>query len=660
NLGISLKLDDKKNFSLGVDYIFSDFNVGPLKLKNSSGSLLYSDSSVIFHFFQGDANLNEVNKKVDISGKLKDNQMKINYKVDKFLGKADLLFSDENLKISSEKGIFEGHAQYDYKSKKISLIEKESKIDNRIESLIIYDVKKNNLDVFQGEWNIDFLGMGALKLIGVGENNELYFNEIKVIQDDKVVASGEGEIDLNKSYYNLRYESENLKYSHPIAGEVLDIKINSVGELSGTGKKFRFDSEGTIETLNYREYSVNGLRYSLKLDKNNLQILNVSNNILTISGNYNIIQKELSLNYEMNNLQSDYLQIKEMEFNIVKARGFLKKNEKGIQSELEVIDSKIRPFGDKDFKVQGKIAYDNGIFILKDGVLNENSKVSGNYEIKSKKYSLFANVFETNLSQYIQDKNFKYRIIGQFSANGIGKSVDAKGDFSVDEIFFKGEKIGKLRGRIAYNGKNFLKGLLKVENLDFIRTKESLLTLKGDIDFDSEVINLNLNEDNIFVESLYEKSPLKGKFSLQSEITGNLKMPKYNLKLNSSKISVENFDFDNINFSAKGDLKNISIDNFSFNYLENKMKVAGHYNIKDSEYLLKLNSEEINLKFLNLLLKKSPLKEIEGEARINLSLSNLENSGIFKGETISFMMDDSRIRAKDINFDISLKEKKID
>ncbi|MGL4981033.1 MAG: hypothetical protein ACRC40_03835, partial [Fusobacteriaceae bacterium] len=106
NLGISLKLDDKKNFSLGVDYIFSDFNVGPLKLKNSSGSLLYSDSSVVFHFFKGEANLNEMNKKIDISGKLKDNQMKINYKIDKFLGKADLIFTDENLKISSEKGIF--------------------------------------------------------------------------------------------------------------------------------------------------------------------------------------------------------------------------------------------------------------------------------------------------------------------------------------------------------------------------------------------------------------------------------------------------------------------------------------------------------------------------------------------------------------------------
>ncbi|MGL4733228.1 MAG: translocation/assembly module TamB domain-containing protein, partial [Fusobacteriaceae bacterium] len=660
NLAVILKLDSESKFSLGVDYIFSDGDFGQFQLKNARGGLIYSEEDVKFDFLKAEGFLNGLKKDISISGKLKNEQLGIEYQIENFQGEVDLFFSEEYLRFISKKGIVKGEGLFDYESKILSMIGDESQIQEISDPLIIYDIKNTNLESFQGEWALDLLGVATLKLIGTGENNEIYFNEIQVLQADKRVLLGEGELDISKMYYHLSYESENFEYNYPLDGEVLGIKINSVGDLKGSGKEFRFDSEGTVESINYGKYGVNGLKYSLKLDQNKLQILNVSNNILTINGNYNIIQRELYLDYEMRNLKNDYLKIDDIRFNIGEGRGYFRKNGEGIRAELDLSDSKIYLFEENSLGIQGKILYDNGLMSWKNLTLNKNSKTSGQYDLETLEYSLTANIFETNLSQYIQDKNFKYRLIGQFSAVGTRKSIEAKGLFTVDDLFFKGERVGKLKGNLTYSGEDFLKGVLGIERIDFIRYREPVFGITGKIDLESEMINLNLDEKNISIESVYKESPFKGEFSLKSNMVGNFNEPKFSFQIDSKKVTVEDFKFYNINLGVNGDFQKIYIDDLSFNYLENKMEIKGYYDIKNSQYLVKLDSKEIDLNFLNLLAKKSPVKEIGGEAGMNLTLSNRENHGSFRGEGISFSLDESRIKGENIDFDLSLTGKRIE
>ncbi|MGL4402951.1 MAG: translocation/assembly module TamB domain-containing protein [Fusobacteriaceae bacterium] len=660
NLAVILKLDSEKKFSLNVDYVFSDLDFSQFQLKNARGGLIYSEQGVEFNFLKAEGFLNGKKKNIEISGDLKNEKMEMKYSLDDFLGEVDLFFSEGYLRFVSKKGILKGEGLFDYESKILSMIDEESQTAEIPDPIIIYDIKNTNLQLFQGEWSLELFGIASLKLIGTGENNEIYFNQIQMLQADKIVLAGEGELDLNKGYYRFSYESENLQYNHSLAGDVLEFELNSIGELSGNGKEFRFDSEGTIERLTYGKYAINGLRYSFKVDQENLQILNISNNILTINGNYNIIQKELSLDYEIKNLGNEYLKIDDIKFNVVEGKGKFTKNDEGIYADLNLIDSKIYIFEENFIGIYGKISYDNGLINWKDITLNKNSKISGQYNLENLQYFITANIFETNLSQYIQDKNFKYRLIGQFSAEGIGKSVDAKGLFTVDDLFFKGERVGKLKGNLTYKGEDFSKGILDIGKIDFIRYREPVFGITGRVDLESEMINLTLDEKNISIESVYKDSPFEGDFSLKSHIQGSFNEPKFSFQLNSRKVIIEDFKFYNIDIGINGDFEKVYIDNLSFNYLENKMEVKGYYDIKNSQYLMKLDSKEINLDFLNLLAKKLPVKEIGGGAVIDLTLSNRENSGSFKGEGITFSLDESRIKGEDINFDLSLTGKKIE
>lgn len=660
SLSILLKLDEEKKFSLNVNYKLTDGELGLFQLKDIKGGLVYSEDSTEFNFLQATASLNDVEKHIQISGKFKNQEMDIKYRIEQFEGEIDLFFSEDDLRFRSKKGILEGEGIFDYKNKIISMIGKESKKVEIQSPLIIYDVGNKKLEFFQGEWTLEILESGTLKLIGTGENNEIYFNEIELTQKDKVVLIGDGEVDFNKGYYRFSYESENFTYGYPLGGEILNFNLYSVGELRGVGKAFRFDSEGTVESLVYGKYNVNGLKYSLKLDEDNLEIMNISNNILTISGNYNIIQKEWALDYKIKNLKNDYLKIDEVSFEIVEGNGKFNKDITGIYSEIDLIDTKFHPFGETPIKISGKISYENNLITWKDITLNKNSKSSGQYDIESLNYSLTANIFETDLPEYIEDKNFKYRLIGRVTAEGIGKSIDAKGNFTLDDLFFKGERIGKLKGELKYKGEDITKGILDIEKIDFIRYEDSIFTAVGNIDLGTETLNLSIAERDIPIESIYRNSLFKGNISLKSQVNGNFYNPNFSIELNSPKISVEDFNFNNINLEVTGDLNKVYIDNASFNYLENKMEISGNYDIKNSQYLVKVDSKEINLNFLNLLMKKSPMKEIEGEAIIDLTLSNLENSGIFRGERINFLLDESRIKAKDLKFDISLKGKKIE
>lgn len=658
NMLVNLTLDEKNIFAVNVTYDIEDMILKGVSLENNSGSIRYSQDTVTFNFITSDFRVGNFHRKIKIDGILNSGQLDIEYLVGDFSGEGILYLNENSLDFENRKGFIGLKGNFDYGSKILQINELDGSKDK---FQLIYDFTKDEFVKFSGNFQLNILDLGTLKVWGIGEGNEFYFDKVEFYQNENLVLTGAGELDVNTLYYKFSFDSENFNYKYSMGEKELELLFSSSGDITGFGNKFKLDLDGTIENLTFDDFKFNGLKYNLRIAENILEINNLSNGYLSFSGKYFLETNTLKGKYKIENLTQELFSMSKLRFDIIQAEGDIAGTIHDIQIKFKVDESKFYPFLENDeyITLKGEGDFKDKVLVLKNILLNESSKAAGKYDFTTSKYEFKADLNEGNLPKYFQERNLKYRVAGSIEGSGQEKKIEAKSRLRIESLYFKGQMIGELDGDISYSAENFTEGILNINSLNFSRDHYEILKLYGNIDFKTGKLDIKTSDRDIDVQKIMHDENIRGFFNLSGKIAGTMKKPDYSLRVNSQKLFLENVEFTNILADITGNQSEINLNELTFNYLGNRLNSKGFYKFNSSEYLLNINSGEIELTFLNFLLEKRGIKGIRGDAEMNISLSSDGNSGIFRGKDIKFDIPDSGIKGEEITFQFKLDKRKI-
>ncbi|MGL4867807.1 MAG: hypothetical protein ACRC4S_04005, partial [Cetobacterium sp.] len=154
---------------------------------------------------------------------------------------------------------------------------------------------------------------------------------------------------------------------------------------------------------------------------------------------------------------------------------------------------------------------------------------------------------------------------------------------------------------------------------------------------------------------------MKGTIKLESSIIGELKNPKYTLNLLDGNYEIKGFKFEDISLNLNGDKNVINIEKILSYYQKNEIRGEGKYNINPKDYSFNIYSKNINLNFLNAILPKEIVKDIEGIANIDVKLSsNLkENSGYVDLIDFNANLPKTLLNLKKLNIVLKIDNEKL-
>ncbi|MGL5123971.1 MAG: hypothetical protein ACRC6K_07435 [Fusobacteriaceae bacterium] len=656
NVDITLKLDKKQEFSATIDFKISDILEKNITLKNNLGKLIYTNESVDIKLLNSDLELSSFKKKLNFSLNIKDKKGNFKYYLDDFTGDGDIFFEENYLGINQKSGFMIFDSKYMYENKNYTL---ESNLDKEESFKLVYDFKNKILKKIGGKTKFDFFGNLVGELSIEGKNNEGEIKNLKLFNKDKKLNFElNGKFDLKDLKYNFKFKTHNFLFEKIVKEKKLGIRHSLFGSLKGEKRNMILDIEGLLEEIRYGELKASGTKISLRLKKNILEILDFSNNFMRIYGKYNIINNKLDFKFNINDLFSEKIGLKDMKFNILESVGDIKGELNNPKINLKISKAYVEMPNKEKMNIQLNSKMTLSEINIEELQINENNKFRGKYKIKESSYWMKGHILEKDFSKYIEDKNFKYRVIGLVDIKGIGKKIEIYSDFSIDNIYYKGTDLPKIKGKISYQSNKLINGILSLKEINIFKENYRIATLRGDINLENGIMNLGISEKGIELKKIGISEVLEGSVDLKAKIEGAISDPLYSISLNSSSFGIREIKFENMITKITGNKEQIKLDLFKTNYLENTFSSSGNFSLKDEKYNLQLISPKIKLDFLDLFLKKYEINEIKGEAEFNLSISNTGNNGVFKGEKISFNSEKYGIKGENLNFNFSLKGNK--
>lgn len=653
NLDIILKLNKKQELTAKIDFKIADILDKDISLKNNIGNIIYTSEDIKINILNSDLDLLEFKKKIKFTMDIKDKKAEFQYYLDNFKGNGDLFFKEKYLGVNFNSGFLVFNSKYIYENEKYIV---ESNLNNENKFKIVYDFKNKNLEEMFGKIKFTFFDDLVGELEADAKNNVGTIKSFKFFRKDRNSNFElNGEFNLKLLEYNFKFKSYNFSFEKIIEEKKLEIRPSLFGVIKGKNKNIILDLEGILEEIRYGNLKTFGTKISLRLKNNILEILDFSNNFLTIFGKYNIINNKLDFKYKINELSNEKIGIKEINFNIDNAIGSISGDLDNPKMKFKILKANVRlPNNEKvDVKLDSEITFSE--INIKELQINENNKFTGKYNIKDSSYWVKGHVLEDNLSKYIEDKNFKYRVIGLVNVKGQEKKINISTEFSVDNIYYKGTNLPKLTGKVFYHSDNLTNGVISLKEINILKKNYRIATLKGDIDLETNTMDLEINEKNIILKKLDISEVLEGNIQLKAKITGKIIDPIYSINLISPNLEIQGIKFEDMSTKIIGNKEKIILDKFKINYLENTFSSSGNIDLKNEKYNLQLKSPKIKLNFLDLILEKYGINRIEGEAEFNLSLSDTGNNGLFKGDKISFNSEKYGVKGEKINFNFSLK-----
>jgi hypothetical protein len=712
---------EKGKFSVDTYFSLGELKLNGFQLSGISGNLTYKDKKIgledLSTNFIYDRLDTAVEGELNLDAKIEDKKWNIEYKVEN-------LISDSNL------GSLNGNVAYNVETKKgdftvnSAIIDLVGKIDSAQKEFELSSNKIEDFNIFyRGEYRVDgyldvVYNYGTKKLKkGTGDIviKDKYFEELalKFSAEDNVVtlehASAKkagydveaiGIANLDDLTYRVNFQKLNLD-----VGQLLkkDIEAEFTGKalLKGKGKKFEayVDAESKIGkyylkyeglktkifinydeelkaygdtkfgTIGYNGEKLYDILVKSSFENNELHFQEISNNLLTISGYYNIIESNIDLKYE---LKDFYLE----KVHFLKEKGFggtaseiSGKVEGRISDPLVTVDLKNLKLNYKNFEniaTKGKVMYKAGQLKFENLYIDKNL-VNGQVDIKNSNFDLKFNIFENSLFSYYNDKNFRYRVIGELNAWGNFDDVKAASDVVLDNVYYRGRQVPDAKLRMTYRGGDIKKilssGVLNFQEFSLLdNNDEKLLGAKGYIDFENENLKISMPNESLDFEKLsylFNKKVAQGKLFIDMDLEGKFKELKYSAALRSRNIKVSEFDIENIDAYVVGDSNRFEINKMNLDYEGNNLNLTGEMAYQPFDYKFRLKSEDIDLKFLNIFLYKKNVSNLVGAATMDLYISDEGNQGKLSIGDLGFSIEDKKLDFSGISTDINLDKKEV-
>lgn len=671
-LNVNLKLDKNKQFFVILDSVIPKVKLG-VELDEVKNRLVYTNGEMNWSILDSTFLLWFLKDKFMANFKLSGDKGELTYNLNGIDGDINLDFLKDKIGINSKSGFIVGKGEYTYESKILefyNLIKPKIESDTKgkpnqvLEKLysVKYDFKNLNFSEFLGklEFNISNSYNGELSgevKDGAGKIENIILYDL----ENNEVLKADGEIDLKNLKYNFNFDTNTFD----IAGNILDsefkIRSNVNGSIKGVGKDYYLEVDGELNSVDYKNIHLNGLKSNFRIKNGIVEIKKIGNSILNLNGRVDLYKKDLNLEYSIKELTNQYIKLENPNFVIHDSAG----NIKG-KFDNPIITSSIKNgmlFFDEGNGIDftGEVLYKNKILTLLELTLEEKkSKIYGEYNFSNNKYKVRGDILLDKASKYTLGKFFNYRVIGRFSGEGVGKKIKLNSQYTIDSFYYKGERLPDLEGKLFYNAEKISDGVLDIEYLKILKDKSSLGVLKGKMDFKNKKIKIDLNEGEVDLSKYFNNSAIKGLVHVSGDIAGNLNSPNFKLKIYTDGIKKDQWNFKEVNLSLSGNLEEIKIDKFSMLYENNLLEAMGFYRFPDKNYSFNLFSKNIEIDFLNSILKNREISGIKGKAQLDLNFTDKGNDGFFRGEGINFSFPRYLIVANDLDFSLKLSKNKVD
>lgn len=714
-------IEDGK-FSIDTYFELGDMKVQSFNLSEIKGNLTYKDKTIGLKnlrlgFAYDEVKNAGVNGNLVVDAAVKDKKWSINYKIDDLISKSNL-------------GSFSGGILYNTDAKKAeftvnsAIIDLFGKIDTEKQELEITSKKIENLSIFyNGEYHIDgdidLSYNYATKKLTKGSGDivvkDKYFDELvlkftandNILTLDKISAKKAGEdieasgiANLDDLTYRLNFKKLDLDLGK-LTEKDIDVKLTSKALLKGKGKKFdvyvdaesksgkyylkyeklkakffiNYDGEFTaygdtqLGSVAYNGEKIYDLFIKTSFENYKLYFQDISNNLLTISGYYNIIENNVDLKYE---LKDFYLE----KMHVLKEKGL-----GGIATEISgkiegqtsnpIITSNIKNLKLKyknfeDIAVSGKVVYQDKRLNF-DNLYVDKNLTNGILDFKNSKFDLKFNIFENKLPSYYNDKNFRYRTIGELNLWGNFNDVKAASDLILDNVYYRGRRIPDTKIKMTYSGgdikKILMSGILNFQEFSLVDNNDKkLLGAKGYIDFENENLKISIPNESLDFERLsylFQKKIAQGKLFINLNLEGKFKELSYSAEIKSKSIKISDFDIENIDSYIVGDSGKFEVKRMNLDYEGNNLSFTGNMVYQPFDYNFRLKSDDVDLKFLNILLYQKNVSNLTGVAKMDLYLSNKGNQGQLSIGDLGFNIENKKLDFSNISTDIILDKKEI-
>ena len=707
--------DTSKVYPINLDIKLNTDKEGTFKGKVKLNT---TDSSELYGIKFKDINLDieskdDINKIIlkDVDLKILENAKKLNaiYTTGKDKDKLDLSFKSNeksdivpNLDVYADinhgskhedmyikSNFLDFQASYDKEENKLTLKDKNFKI--------IYDIKNKKMED----------GKGTIKINAEEYQNSLKYSikdnvfnieNLSIKNNKKELSSSNGYYDLNQNILKLNSKFDNLSINKElnnedlkiflkgdmnlfykdkkldISGDLTNSQIKYIGNLNNINGKFSFKHDGekyiassnlVASELMYKDYGLKDIKLNFDYKDDILKITSIGNEKIKINGELNSKNSDSSINIKVDNLTNKDLGV-EQNFNIQDITGKISGNIENPVGIFKINKAYVDINENKKININGNAKYENKIFKI-DKIFIDKNELTGTYNFESGKHNAKLTLKEDSIFSFVDNKTdyADYKLQGIVEENGTGGEINTK--INADFISHADKKVDIPKIKILgnYNAKEFTDGILKLENISLRNEKEEeIISGKANIDLKNQKINGVINQvvssKKIASYIVNDPKEISGEIAIKADIFGDFKDIRYNLNASSKNITVKNEKLENINASLDGNLSQLRLRDFNFDYLGSKFKANGTYNLKNKTYLANIKSDVINLGFLKVIDKNNIIDKIDGKGNFNLVLSSNGNSGYANANIFNLHSDKYKIKMEDFESKFKLMGNRVD
>lgn len=718
---LQLKFNFDKNFNLTLEnYLRVDtLNIKGTEIKDLKGSIILSNNNVQLKDLRFFLNYNEIKGYTLLNGNYDKNILDLNFNILNRKSPLNLKKLSGNLKydLKTEKIDYtlysdilkiEGDINLNRKtigissigSKDVEIKYKDEYYSTENNVRVIYDYA--NKDLILGEGQVKIKKKNSLKSLILDFNNKgnkIYFNKLDLFYKDLDLSSS-GYLNIDDLSYNFKYKGKNLKLENFIPIDNLKTKIDFNGTIKGRKQKFSLtsnlnskegqyhtsyknirgrlmvvndekltgDFDGYIGELSYNDIEFKDFKVALNYKNGILKVLEIRNNLLTIKGDYNIINKTLDFDYKIRGIKENKIKLLEkygLKINLEEVDGNLKGELEDFKINFSSVNTWVQYNNLPKIYLKGKIQFYNQNIYFKGFKIGENN-LGGYYNIFSKEFKFKINLLENNLAEYYGDINLKYRLTGEVILWGTPDSINGIFNNFADNIYLRGIKLPNIKLISTYKGGSLDKlnksGSVDINDITIYSDKgDKLLNGEGWINFNKNKLSFKI-KDVLDIEKLkeYSKSQdISGKLNTDITIDGLFNNLKYNINIDSKVIIIDGNEFEDLKTNLYGDFKNLTLKELSLNYQGNTLYSKGNFDLKNFDYNFNVKSNEIDLSFLNIFSFSENINKIKGIATIDAEINSNNNYGEFKIKDLSAVIPKYGINIDKVNTQIILNKKLI-
>lgn len=540
--------------------------------------------------------------------------------------------------------------------------EKTIKLYEKNQFSLLYDIEKQNLR--EGKGKIPFHVYDYTGGINFeAKDNQVKLSSLKIFNKDRGNIEAKGNLDITNKKLALKYNTDHFTWSQKISGNDLLIKLALKGEVNYTEKEgLQASSRGEIEKIQFGKYGIEGLRADVEYKDNNLNVYALENRYLYAEGNLDFKSKNSNLKIEVTDLDNDSLKLEYPKFKIKKANALIEGNISNPLVKISLNESSIFLLKEKENKVKGEFFIENKVLHFNNVQIDQN-RAFGKYNIADGSYDVTANIIEEKLSDYYGFHDLYYRVIGEVLVQGKGRELEAKVTSTLDKIYYQGKKLPDISLAGKYTlGKEGI-GEFEFSKVNVQNQKgKKLLSLTGNVNLDSQAVNVDIEKQDLSFEDIQEYTQLdvmKGILSIEGNVRGIYKKPKYQLKIEGRELKVNSSPLDCFTVDIQGNEEKINVNKIETAYKKNKLEITGYYGISSGNYDISVHSPDIDWSALQDLVSEYGVKNLSGKSDLDMHLRNVNSSGKFQIKNLSFSIPEKYVDVKNLEGNINFLGKEM-